>query len=88
VREKLVYYPTVTREPFRNRGRLTDLISSDSLTGDLGLPPFDPDEDRVMMCGSPAMLADLRTILEGRDFVEGSHAEPGHYVVERAFVEK
>ena len=88
VREKLVYYPTVTREPFRNRGRLTDLISSDNLTGDIGLPPIDPAHDRVMMCGSPAMLADLRTLLEGRHFVEGNHAVPGHYVVERAFVEK
>ena len=26
VREKLVYYPTVTREPFHIRGRITDLI--------------------------------------------------------------
>src|SRR5581483_11210078 len=43
VREKLFYYPTVTREPFRNRGRLTDLISSDNLTGDIGLPPIDPE---------------------------------------------
>jgi len=88
VREKLVYFPTVTREPFRNRGRLTDLIGSDALTDELDLPPIDPAEDRVMMCGSPAMLADLRTLLEGRGFHEGSHAEPGHYVVERAFVEK
>jgi ferredoxin--NADP+ reductase len=88
VREKLIYYPTVTREPFRNRGRLTDLITGDALTKDLGLPPIDPEEDRVMMCGSPAMLADLRNILEGRGFVEGNHATPGHYVVERAFVEK
>jgi ferredoxin--NADP+ reductase len=88
VRDKLVYYPTVTREPFRNRGRLTDLLSSDNLTGDIGLPPIDAEHDRVMMCGSPAMLADLRTLLEGRHFVEGNHTEPGHYVVERAFVEK
>ena len=29
--EKLLYYPTVTREPFRNRGRITDLISSEQL---------------------------------------------------------
>src|SRR5690242_9824129 len=29
--EKLVYYPTVTREPFRNRGRITDLITTDRL---------------------------------------------------------
>ena len=88
VRDKLIYYPTVTREPFRTRGRLTDLISTDALTKDLGLAPIDPEEDRVMMCGSPPMLADLRNILEERGFVEGNHATPGHYVVEKAFVEK
>jgi ferredoxin--NADP+ reductase len=26
--EKLIYYPTVTREPFRNRGRITDLFGT------------------------------------------------------------
>ncbi|SDR33918.1 ferredoxin--NADP+ reductase [Rhizobiales bacterium GAS191] len=88
VRGKLIYYPTVTREPFRNRGRLTDLITSNALSEDLGLPPLDSKHDRVMMCGSPSMLADLRRILDERGFVEGNHATPGHYVIERAFVEK
>jgi ferredoxin--NADP+ reductase len=88
VRGKLIYYPTVTREPFRNRGRLTDLITSNTLTEDLGLPPIDAKHDRVMMCGSPSMLADLRRILDERGFVEGNNATPGHYVIERAFVEK
>src|SRR6516225_8069904 len=60
VRGKLIYYPTVTREPFRNRGRLTDLITSNTLADDLGLPPLDPKHDRVMLCGSPPMLKDLR----------------------------
>ena len=58
--DKLHYYPTVTREPFRNRGRITDLITSDKLFDDCGLPPLDVETDRVMLCGSPAMLADLR----------------------------
>jgi len=88
VRGKLIYYPTVTREPFRNRGRLTDLITSGTLTDELGLPPLDCEHDRVMMCGSPSMLSDLRLILDQRGFLEGNHATPGHYVVERAFVEK
>ncbi|MFI5014961.1 MAG: ferredoxin--NADP reductase [Hyphomicrobiales bacterium] len=88
VRGKLIYYPTVTREPFRNRGRLTDLITSNTLTEELGLPRLDHEHDRVMMCGSPSMLADLRAILDERGFVEGNHASPGHYVIERAFVER
>lgn len=88
VSEQLLYYPTVTRETFRNQGRITDLITSDKLTGDLGLPPLSPEEDRVMLCGSPVLLADMKLILEQRGFHEGSTTTPGDYVVERAFVEK
>lgn len=88
IREKLIYYPTVTREPFRNRGRITDLITSNALFDDIGLPPLDVACDRVMMCGSPQMIQDLRAILIGRDFQEGNHGEPGHFVIEKAFVER
>lgn len=89
VREQLIYYPTVTREPFRNQGRITQLLESDKLGQDIGLPPLDPQRDRAMLCGSPAMLADLRALLDGRGFQASPHTgEPGHYVVERAFVEK
>jgi ferredoxin--NADP+ reductase len=86
--DKLHYYPTVTREPFRNRGRITDLITSDKLFDDCGLPPLDLETDRVMLCGSPAMLADLRVLFEQRGFLEGNHSEPGHFVIEKAFVER
>lgn len=88
IRDKLVYFPTVTREPFRNRGRLTDLITSDTLFDEIGLPPLSAAEDRVMMCGSPSMLADLVVIVRDLGFEEGNHSEPGQYVIEKAFVEK
>jgi len=88
VRGQLVYYPTVTREPFRNRGRLTHLIDSGRMFADIGQPPLDVAEDRVMLCGSPAMLEDLRPLLEQRGFAEGSHGEPGHFVIEKAFAER
>ncbi len=88
VSEQLKYYPTVTREPFVNQGRITDLITSNKLTNDLGLPPLNPEEDRVMLCGSPVLLADMKMILEQRGFHEGNTTTPGDYVVERAFVEK
>src|SRR6056297_341453 len=87
VREKLVYYPTVTREDFVNRGRLTDLLRSGKLPADVGLPPVDPDNDRFMICGSPSMLKELCAWLDERGLSEARHGEPGHYVVERAFVE-
>ena len=88
MKEQFVYYPTVTREPFRNRGRITDLITSDRLFDDIGLPPLDIETDRVMLCGSPGMLEDLKIAFEARGFMEGSHSEPGHFVIEKAFVER
>jgi len=87
VRDKLVYYPTITREPFKNRGRITDLIASGTLASDVGLPPIGKQDDRFMLCGSVQMLADLRTLLEGADLREGSTTVPGEFVVEKAFVE-
>ena len=68
MREQLIYYPTVTREPFRNQGRLTDLIGNGKLCGDIGLPQLDPAHDRAMICGSPAMLKDMRSVLDARGF--------------------
>lgn len=88
ISNQLLYYPTVTREPFRNRGRITDLLTSGQLFADLGIGPFDAAGDRFMLCGSPQMLADLKAIFEGWSLVEGNHNEPGDFVIERAFVEK
>ncbi len=88
VADKLLYYPTVTREPFRNQGRLTDLIVSGKLTRDLGLPDLSVENDRFMLCGSPSMLKDSCKILNGMGFTEARHGNHGHYVIERAFVER
>jgi len=87
VREKLMYYPTITREEFGNRGRITDLIESGKLFTDLNLQPFSTESDRVMLCGSPNMLRDTRALLEKVGMKEGSSNDPGHYVIERAFVD-
>ena len=88
VRAQLIYYPTVTREAYRNMGRVTELIDTGKLFDDLGIPPLDPREDRVMICGSPGMLKDLKHMLEGRGFNEGSTSRPGDFVIERAFAEQ
>ena len=86
-RGRLRHYPTVTREPFPVMGRITDLMASGQLFADLGVPPISPDEDRGMICGSMAMLRDTKDMLEGFGLVEGSNAQPGSFVVERAFVD-
>jgi ferredoxin--NADP+ reductase len=87
VRDKLIYYPTVTREKFDNNGRLTDLLRIGKLTADIGLPPIDAADDRFMICGSPSMLKDICTLLNSRGFEESRHGDAAHYVIERAFVE-
>lgn len=89
VRDQLIYYPTVTREPFRNQGRITELIENGKLFADLGLPPLDPATDRAMICGSPSMLSDISALLDARGFsISPGVGQPGDYVIERAFVEK
>jgi ferredoxin/flavodoxin---NADP+ reductase len=87
VREKLVYYPTVTREEYVNNGRLTDLLRLGKLEQDIGLPAINPDDDRLMICGSPSMLKDITQLLDERGFRESRNGKVGHYVIERAFVE-
>ena len=87
-REKLAYYPTVTREPFERQGRITHRINSGDLFRDLGIEgeTFDPEHDRIMLCGSMEMIKDVAAILESHGLTEGSNAHPGDYVLERAFV--
>lgn len=90
IAEKLVYYPTVTREPFRNRGRITDLMTSGKLFDDIGISGPNLEQDRFMLCGSPAMLKDTADILDNWGFKEARARQGnlGEYVIERAFVEK
>ncbi len=85
---QLLYHATVTREAYHNQGRITDLLRSGELATGLGLPPLDPNADRVMICGNTDMLRELKDLLEAGGFAEGSSGEPGQFVIERAFVER
>ncbi|MGJ3231201.1 MAG: ferredoxin--NADP reductase [Oceanicaulis sp.] len=83
--DRLVYFSSVTREAGRRTGRITTLIETGALAEALGRPALDPAVDRVMICGSMAMLEELKTMLEARGFEEGANARPGDFVVEKAF---
>lgn len=85
-REKLVHYTSVTREPYKRVGRITKLIDEKTIFDDLGVAPLNPAEDRVMICGSMAMIADLRAVVEAAGLSEGSNSAPAEFVVEKAFV--
>lgn len=84
--EKLVHFASATREDYRLQGRITDLIDRGDLFRHLGVPPLDPATDRAMLCGSMAMIQDVKQRLEAAGLAEGSNAAPGDYVIERAFV--
>lgn len=91
VREKLVYYPCVTREPFRSEAhqqRITQLLENDVLTSQLGLPPISPADDRFMLCGNQHMIADTMAILNRKGFAKATSRRQGDYVIEQAFIEK
>lgn len=83
---KLVYYPSVTREAFVRTGRITQLIDEGVIFAELGVPPLNPETDRVMICGSMEMIEDCKLRCERAGLIEGSNARPAQYVVEKAFV--
>ncbi len=83
---KLVHVASATRQDYPLQGRITDLIDSGDLFRRLGAPPLDPAGDRAMLCGSMAMIHDVRQRLEAAGLQEGANATPGDYVIERAFV--
>ncbi|AOF84823.1 oxidoreductase NAD-binding domain protein [Hydrogenophaga sp. RAC07] len=85
VQQKLLYYPTVTREPFVHQGRIPQLLAEGQVAKDLGIPMLNPAEDRIMICGSPEMLRDLKALAEKLGFEEGNTSRPGAFVIERAF---
>ncbi len=87
ISKQLLYYPTVTREPYKNQGRLTTALETDQIAKALNVPPLNAAEDRVMICGSPEMLRDLKGMMEKRGLKEGNTTTPGDFVIERAFAE-
>ena len=89
VKEKLIYYPVVSREEYPHRGHITDLMMSGKMFEDIGLPPLNPEHDRAMLCGSPAMLKDTSAVLDEFGLkVSPKMGQRGDYLIERAFVDQ
>ena len=84
--DKLVYYPTTTREESPKMGRITHLIENGELFSDLGVPALDPETDRAMVCGSLAFNLDIKALLEAAGLREGANSDPAEFVIEKAFV--
>ena len=89
VREKLIYYPTVTREPFRNQGRISLLLDSGKLAADLGLAADRPRPRPLHAVRQPGDARRPHRASSTRAASrKATHGEPGDYVIEKAFVEK
>jgi ferredoxin--NADP+ reductase len=86
---KFLFYPSVTREDFKNTGRITNAIFDGSVYDKLGVPLFDKDKDSAMICGSIEMNMEFKKYFEDTlGCVEGSSNLPGDFVLEKSFVEK
>ena len=84
---RLHFIATTTREQTPLIGRISTLMDSGEIYTHLGRGALDVQDDRVMICGSVAMLKDVKSRIEALGFIEGSNSNPGHFVVERAFVD-
>ena len=87
-KNNFIYFNTVTREKWENEGRITDWITENKLWKKVGVENFNPEIDRVMICGSEEMTFDLKQIFERLGSKEGSTKVQGGFVIEKAFAEK
>ena len=84
--DRVFYYPTVTRETFHTKGRITDLLKTGQIFQDLQLTPINRDTDRAMICGSLGLNKDIKAFLETSGLKEGASNCPAEFVLEKAFV--
>lgn len=68
--------------------RITELLKSNRLVNDLGMPALNINDDRFMICGNNDMLQDLMDILNDMGFSKATSRTQGEYVIEQAFIEK
>jgi len=85
-RGKLFHVPATTREFSPHMGRIGDWIEDGRLASFAG-GSLTPATDRVMICGSLAMLETLKGKCEALGFAEGSNSTPGDFAIEKAFVD-
>jgi ferredoxin--NADP+ reductase len=86
VGDKLVHLTTTTREEDPDMGRMTDWIRDGRLAARTG-GPIHPATDRVMICGSMAMLQEHKALCVAAGMREGANSDPGDFVIEKGFVD-
>lgn len=81
---RLTYLPLVTREPgspFAS-GRIPRLLRDGTLDARAGAP-LEVATSRVMVCGNPALAAEMRALLNERGFKPSRRGMPGQMAFEK-----
>jgi ferredoxin--NADP+ reductase len=65
----------------RLHGRITALLESGELEHAAGMP-LTLEHSRIMLCGNPDMIEDMRTLLHARGMRPCRRMKPGHFVTE------
>jgi ferredoxin--NADP+ reductase len=82
----LTYIPSISRPHLDSEwkgdtGRITRYFDSPILTERLGLE-FDPAKTSVFLCGNPAMIEDVKKVLEPKGYTTHTPAAPGALHIE------
>jgi len=82
-RPPLRFVPIVTREvaPGTLHARLPTLITDGSLEREAGIA-LSPEDSRILICGNPKMLDDVRDALVARGLRSDRTLIPGHFATE------
>ena len=83
---KLKLISTTTREDTPLMGRMTEWLQNGKFKINTGTD-LNLETDRVMICGSLNMLQDHKNVCLQKGMIEGSNSNPGHFVIEKAFVD-
>jgi len=82
---RLIWVPVVSREPNVPdvvHGRVTSALRDGSLERGAGLE-LSPDRSHLMLCGNPAMIAELSELLGERGLRKHRVRKPGHISTEK-----
>jgi len=74
----LIYHPVVSRDPGWSgaKGHVQSLFEN-------GTVPADPQKDNVFLCGNPAMIEGMETLLTSRGYTVHSKKNPGNLHLEK-----
>jgi ferredoxin--NADP+ reductase len=80
-----LYLPVTSRESWNNDKHTGTRITTayiDGLLESVTGQPLNPEDARIMLCGNPAMVTEMRALLSEKGFAAGRRGIPGTLAVE------